>query len=615
MILVFGGTTEGRKAIKELEEAGNTYFYSTKTGDQQVTLHHGVRVDGAMDDHSMEQFCKEHHIRLLVDAAHPFAERLHQTVAVVAERLRIPAIRFERIFPESDDAIEWFDNLEQFTRVVDGLRGKLLLATTGVQTIAKLRAMEEKGVRIMYRILPRESSVSLARRQGVSDTQLCYYHEGEDELRMLEELHPDAVLMKESGLTGGFCEKVEAAKALNIRAFSIRRPATPRTFKCVDGEHGLRRMVEKLLPEFYPLHSGLTTGTYATASALAGTIRLLRGETPAEVFVTLPNGEHIPVPVFYDDDGAYTIKDSGDDPDITKGIEIRASVVRVNNQGDTPQIDIVGGEGIGTITLPGFDYPPGEPAINKVPRQMIRGNLMQIITDINPIHASEKAMPDHRQASSNISLRVTISVPEGREIAKKTFNPRLGIVDGISIVGVSGIIKPFSEEGFLNSIRKCMEVAKATGYNHVVINSGAKSERFVKASFPDLPPQVFVEYGNYIGATIKIADELAISHVSLGVMMGKAVKLAAGHLDTHSRRTVMDKVFIDTMLEEAGCNEEVREKARLMTLARELWEIVPADQLERFASVVKNRCLEHCAPLLPQGELSILLINEDGRVF
>lgn len=615
MILVFGGTTEGRKAIKELEEAGNTYFYSTKTGDQQVTLHQGVRVDGAMDDHSMEQFCQEHHIRLLVDAAHPFAERLHQTVAEVAERLRIPAIRFERIFPESDEAIEWFDNLEQFTREVDGLQGKLLLATTGVQTIAKLRAMEEKGVRIMYRILPRESSVSLARRQGVSDTQLCYYHEGEDELRMLEELHPDAVLMKESGLTGGFREKVEAAKALNIRAFAIRRPVTQRTFKCVDGEHGLRRMVEKLLPEFYPLHSGLTTGTYATASALAGTIRLLRGETPAEVFVTLPNGEHIPVPVFYDDNGAYTIKDSGDDPDITKGIEIRANVVQVNHQADAPQIEIVGGEGIGTITLPGFDYPPGEPAINKVPRQMIRENLMQIITDINPIHASEKAMPDHRQASSNISLRVTISVPEGREIAKKTFNPRLGIVDGISIVGVSGIIKPFSEEGFLNSIRKCMEVAKATGYNHVVINSGAKSERFVKASFPDFPPQVFVEYGNYIGATIKIADELAISRVSLGVMMGKAVKLAAGHLDTHSRRTVMDKVFIDTMLEEAGCNEEVREKARLMTLARELWEIVPADQLERFANVVKNRCLEHCAPLLPHGELSILLINEDGRVF
>ena len=282
------------------------------------------------------------------------------------------------------------------------------------------------------------------------------------------------------------------------------------------------------------------------------------------------------------------------------------------------QIDIIGGEGVGTITLAGFDYPPGEPAINKVPRQMIRNNLLAIIEDREakgdmPLEADVDA--PSCCLSQPVHLRVTISVPRGREIAQKTFNPRLGIVDGISIVGVSGVIKPFSEEGFLNSIRKCMEVAKATGCDRVVINSGAKSERYVKACYPDLPPQVFVEYGNYIGETIKLAAEYAFPHVSLGVMMGKAVKLAAGHLDTHSKRTVMDKAFIDEMLVEAGCDEETREKAQTMTLARELWSIVPLEQLPVFASIVKQHCHKHCDGLLPEGQLTILLINEQGEVF
>ena len=118
----------------------------------------------------------------------------------------------------------------------------------------------------------------------------------------------------------------------------------------------------------------------------------------------------------------------------------------------------LGGEGVGTFTLPGFDYPPGSPAINKGPRQMIVRNLQPLISDG--------------------SVEVTITVPQGAEIARRTFNPRLGIEGGISIIGVSGIVKPFSEEAFIDSIRKCMQVAKASGTSHVVINSGAKSERF-----------------------------------------------------------------------------------------------------------------------------------------
>ena len=213
--------------------------------------------------------------------------------------------------------------------------------------------------------------------------------------------------------------------------------------------------------------------------------------------------------------------------------------------------------------------------------------------------------------SFGVPLQVTISVPDGAEIARRTFNPRLGIEGGISIIGVSGIVKPFSEEAFIESIRKCMTVAKASGSERVVINSGGKSERFVKALYPTLPQQAFVEYGNYIGETLKMAHELNIKNVTLGVMLGKAVKLAAGHLDTHSRKAIMDKEFINNMLHEAGISIDISN----ITLARELWEMIPPTKIQSFADVVIRHCETHCKPILPNGELTILLINDEGNIY
>ena len=573
MILVFGGTTEGRKAVEVLEEAGTTYFYSTKTGEQDITLHHGQRIDGALDEEAMLAFCREQAIRLIVDAAHPFASQLHQTIAQVSETLHIPAIRYERIYPERDPEITWIDDYSQIPRDIHSL-----LATTGVQSIAKLKPLEAEGIRVFYRILNRESSIDLALKQGAGEEQLCYYEDPKD-----IPVEADAMLLKESGLSGGFPEKVEAAQQRGMRIIALKRPETPRLFTIVNGPYGLRRAVEKLLPEFYPLHSGLTTGTCATAAAVAATLASMR---PSEVPVILPDGETIFVPVSYGEGYASVFKEAGDDPDVTNGLEIRASVK------PSETFEILGGEGVGRFTLPGFDYPPGEPAINKAPREMIRKNLEQL----SIIHCP---------------LSITISVPEGKEIAKRTFNPRLGIEGGISIIGVSGIVKPFSEEAFIESIRKCMTVAQASGTERVVINSGGKSERFVKALYPELPQQAFVEYGNYIGETLKIAHELDIKNVTLGVMLGKAVKLAAGHLDTHSRKATIDKEFIQQMLQESGCDLDISE----ITLARELWELLPQDKLQPFANTIIRHCAEHCDPLLPNGSLTILLIDDDGHIY
>ena len=259
-----------------------------------------------------------------------------------------------------------------------------------------------------------------------------------------------------------------------------------------------------------------------------------------------------------------------------------------------PGVHFLQGEGVGRVTLPGLGIPIGEPAVNPVPRKMIEQELTALYDG---------------------GLDVTVSVPGGREIAQKTFNPKLGIEDGISIIGTSGIVRPFSDEAFVEAIRREVEVAKAVGAQRLVINSGARSERFVKALYPDLPPQAFVHYGNYIGETIKIAQELGFREVTMGLMIGKAVKLAAGMLDTHSREGVMDKIFIKQMARESGCHKTICDRIDSITLARELWTLIPQDLIDGFCKIIIRYCHTHCDSLLSDGNLTIVLISEEGGLF
>ena len=614
MILVFGGTTEGRKAVEVLEEAGTTYYYSTRSDGQKVELVHGIHLTGGMEVPEMIACCREHDIRLIVDAAHPFAEDLHRNLLFLAKHIQAPIIRYDRIYPPHDKDLIWCKDFNDALQRLEENHIERLLALTGVGTIGRLRPYWEKHQESWFRILNRRASHVIARANRFPKERLVYY-ETDDTSDLIRDLHPQAIITKESGLSGGFTEKVEAARQAGIKVFVVERPDYPPHtpnpqhvhIEHVNGPYGLRRAVEKLLPEFYPLHSGLTTGTCATAAAVAATMMLQGDSVTSEVPVILPNGETIHVPVGYGEGYAYCIKEAGDDPDVTNGITIecrpspslpvREGVVSVESGGLT--VCVSAGVGIGRFTLPGFDYPPGEPAINKGPRNMLTGNL-RLLLDSMPL--------SHREG---IGVGLVLSIPQGAEIARRTFNPRLGIEGGISIIGVSGIVKPFSEEAFIDSIRKCMTVAKASGSERVVINSGGKSERFVKALYPDLPSQAFVEYGNYIGETLKIAHEQDFKEVTLGVMLGKAVKLAAGHLDTHSRKATMDKDFIRQMLEEAHCPIDISD----ITLAREIWERLPQDSLNTFASTIIQHCADYCRPLLPNGELTILLIDDDGHIY
>lgn len=621
MILILGGTTEGRSAVKVADEAATPFYYSTKGTFQAIVTAHGSRLTGALDAEAMEEFCRTHAIRLLVDAAHPFATVLHRTVAKVSKTLGIPVVRYERQYPPRSKDLIWCEDYEDAMRRMEDKGVGRLLALSGVNTIAPLRPFWESH-ECWFRILEREESLDIAKQQGFPQTHLLFFSENkdQDELRIMREIHPDAILTKESGGSGYFANKVDAARQADIPVFVVKRPVLPETFYRVYGEDGLRKQIERLLPGFFPLRSGYTTGVCATAAAKAALSALLSKSEQAGSLITLPSGEWITLPVVHTEwtDISATcsvIKDAGDDPDVTNHSTIQVNVelvkippkkdlnsIREALQAHSDQMLVAAGpvffragKGVGIVTLPGLGLEVGGPAINTTPRKMICDELTPLLPD------------------STVAI-VTISVEGGEELAKRTFNPKLGIVGGISIIGTSGIVRPFSSDAFIASIRKEASVAKAIGCKTLVINSGAKSERYLKGVYPDLPPQSFVHYGNFIGETLKIAVDLDFQRVVLGIMIGKAVKLAEGFLDTHSKKVVMNKAFLQELALQAGCQKESAQVIEGITLARELWDLLPEADQGLFFSSLLQECKSHCATIIQAEKLSLFLITEEGKI-
>lgn len=594
MILIFGGTTEGRTAAETLDEAGQPFYYSTRGTLQEVTCRNMTRLTGNMDSEKIISFCREHDIRLIIDAAHPFAQQLHLNIFLAAKELTIKVVRLERIYPELSEEIIWCDDFEDAVARMkqDGI--EKLLALTGTQTIAKLQGFWKEHDCI-FRVLERSESVDIAIKAGFPKEKLIFYQPEEDESLLFKQLSPQAIITKESGSSGGFIEKIEAALKNGIKIYVVRRPPLPEGFITVNGKYGLRRAVELNVPGFYALRSGFTTGTCATAAAKAALLALTEECFEEKTEVTLPDGERVVLPIYKvekTDENTATasvIKDAGDDPDVTHGHQIVATV----SFSDSPGIHFLQGKGVGKVTLPGLGLAVGEPAINSTPRKMI-------VNELSLLYGG--------------GLDVTISVPEGEALALKTFNPKLGIFGGISIIGTSGIVKPFSSEAFVDAIRKEVEVAYAVNTERLVINSGAKSEKFVRSLYPNLPPQAFVHYGNFIGETLKIAAETGFQKVSMGIMIGKAVKLAEGHLDTHSKKVVMNKDFLKEIAIQCSCSDKTLTLIEQMTLARELWEIPNKKDKEILFNKLVQLCHIHCTPLFPKGELAILLINETGEI-
>lgn len=594
MILVFGGTTEGRAALKVLETAGSLFFYSTLGDNQQVELINGKRVTGGMNGDEIRGFCLDNDIKLIVDAAHPFAEILHKNIFTASESLEIPVIRYERIYSERNKEFIW---CASYPDMIDKLLKddrKQVLALTGVNTIPKLRKFWEKR-HTVFRILNRQESLNKALNEGVNEQNIVFFENGESDLELMQRLHPDAVLTKESGDSGFFEDKVYAAELMKIPLYVIARPDITYNSYIVNGENSFRFRVERLVPGFFPLRTGITTGTCATAASKAASLYLLEGIKSDKVSIKLPSGEDIEIDVdnveIVVEDGkkyivASVIKDAGDDPDVINGRKIYAKVC-IGDKG----ISLFGGEGVGIVTLPGLGIPIGAPAINNTPRMMIENELTDII---------------HR--NSICGLDVIISVEAGVKLAASTFNPKLGIMGGVSIIGTSGIVRPFSTEAFLMSIKKEIEIAKAVGCDTLVINSGAKSEKLLKVKYPSFPPQAFVHYGNFVGETLRMADEIGFDDIVIGVMIGKAVKLAAGNLDTHSKKVVMDKEFIKSIAISAKLPTDKIRFIDEINTARELIKLFK--DYPSFFDRLEELCKYHCNKVISKSKLSLNLILE-----
>ena len=278
-------------------------------------------------------------------------------------------------------------------------------------------------------------------------------------------------------------------------------------------------MEEYIVKDGKKLRLGYTTGSCAAAAAKAAAVMLLTGRRLETVALLTPKGIRLELEVREVETGPGYVscaiaKDAGDDPDVTNGALIFARVSRR----EEPGIVIDGGPGVGRVTKPGLDQPVGAAAINSVPRRMIRENLEEVCA----------------LADWSGGLEAVISVPEGERLAKKTFNPRLGIAGGISILGTTGIVEPMSDGALVGTIRAELSQRRAAGDCYVLLTPGNYGSEFIRDGL-GLDPALAVQTSNFIGDALDLCRELGFSGALLVGHVGKLVKLAGGMLNTHSR--------------------------------------------------------------------------------
>lgn len=290
------------------------------------------------------------------------------------------------------------------------------------------------------------------------------------------------------------------------------------------------------------LRPGWTTGACATAATSAAYSALLTGEFPDPVTITLPKGQQPAFALAGEELGgswamAAIVKDAGDDPDVTHLAVIR-STVRLGSPGTG--VTFHAGPGVGTVTLPGLPLDVGEPAINPVPRSMMRGAV--------------EALATAHGASGDVAIE--ISVDKGEEIARHTWNPRLGILGGLSILGTTGIVVPYSCSAWIDSIHRGIDVAAAVGLTHVAGCTGSTSEQ-VAIREHALTEQAMLDMGDFAGAVLKYLRRHPLPRLTIVGGFAKMSKLAAGHLDLHSGRSQVDTAFLAELALEAGADEQL----------------------------------------------------------
>jgi cobalt-precorrin-5B (C1)-methyltransferase len=362
---------------------------------------------------------------------------------------------------------------------------------------------------------------------------------------------------------------------------------------------------EKDLPEGKKrsLRTGYTTGTCAAAATKAALSTLVNGEKLARVNVSLPKDKNIIIDIAwikYENENSVTaavIKDAGDDPDVTNGAEI---CVTVSFLATANKFIIDGGIGVGRVTKPGLGLEIGKAAINPTPLKMIKQAIDEIIG----------------QQEDRYGLSVTISVPKGEEISKRTDNPRLGIIGGISILGTTGIVIPYSTSSFAASIRQSIDVSKAMGSDSVILTTGGRSEDFARGIFGNsIADHAYIQIGDFIGFSIKQCAIKKIKKAYVIGFIGKLTKMAMGIKQTHVKGSHVDMNFLADLASRCGASNEHIKKIKLANTARHVGELVEQFGINIFYDVLCEEVYKHLSKYSPSElQIKIILLDFNGKI-
>jgi cobalt-precorrin-5B (C1)-methyltransferase len=362
---------------------------------------------------------------------------------------------------------------------------------------------------------------------------------------------------------------------------------------------------EKDLPEGKKrsLRTGYTTGTCAAAATKAALSTLVNGEKLARVNVSLPKDKNIMIDIAwikYENENSVTaavIKDAGDDPDVTNGAEI---CVTVSFLATANKFIIDGGIGVGRVTKPGLGLEIGKAAINPTPLKMIKQAIDEIIG----------------QQNNRYGLSVTISVPKGEEISNRTDNPRLGIIGGISILGTTGIVIPYSTASFAASIRQSIDVSKAMGSDSVILTTGGRSEDFARGIFGNsIADHAYIQIGDFIGFSIKQCAIKKIKKAYVIGFIGKLTKMAMGIKQTHVKGSHVDMNFLADLASRCGASNEHIKKIKLANTARHVGELVDQFGINIFYDVLCEEVYKHLSKYSPSElQIKIILLDFNGKI-
>ena len=348
------------------------------------------------------------------------------------------------------------------------------------------------------------------------------------------------------------------------------------------------------------MRTGYTTGSNSAATTKAALIALMTGTRPESVTIHLPVGRDATfTPIEWEEGEGWVrcgmIKDAGDDPDATHGALIRSRVAWRNE----PGFLLEGGVGVGRVTLPGLGLKVGGPAINSVPRKQITDVVHELLGET--LHTR--------------GVEVIIEVPDGAEIAKKTLNARLGILGGISILGTSGIVYPYSTSSWKASVVQAVEVAAYNNPEIVVMATGGRSEKFAMKIFPDLPKVAFVELSVFTGPALRACVKRKVKKAVFVGMIGKMAKTAKGHMVTHVAGNQVDLSFLADVAAPFGATPAVLEEMRTGNTARHWMEICQREGLEAaFQRLTELACQECFDYARQQVSLEAILVDFQGNV-